>query len=158
MMLLRKEKGEIMLYITLGEKEGMVRDTKVYFDYNYEEEWLDDDLVKEMVLDVDKSTVISHNHIVSPVLGDITPKDLSGGVKTLILMLKEPDLITYASNCGNNCSKWILKVAALQDVHIALGYIMDFGNSGDIMNAIIENDGTVIKTVEDFDFKAIEML
>lgn len=94
-----------MLYITFGDTEDMIRDCKLYFDYNYEPEWLDDPLVREMIKDVDKSEVISRNIINSPVLDEITPKELSGGVKTLILMLKEPDTVFYASNCGDNCAK-----------------------------------------------------
>ena len=41
-----------------------------------------------MIRDIDKSTVISAHVIESPVLGGITPKDLSGGVKTLILIAR----------------------------------------------------------------------
>jgi hypothetical protein len=37
-----------------------------------------------MILDVDKSVVVSSHLIDSPVLGPISPKELSGGVKTLI--------------------------------------------------------------------------
>ncbi len=39
-----------------------------------------------MIKDVDKSTVIAPRIIESPVLGAITPRELSGGVKTLILI------------------------------------------------------------------------
>lgn len=147
-----------MLYITLGETDDMIFDTKVYFNFNYDKQWLNDDLVKDMIMDIDKSEVISPDYIESPELGQITPRELSGGVKTLILMLKEPEIITYASNCGNNCAKWILAIAEKQDIHIGLGYIMNFGNPEDSMDAIIENDGTRVYKVSDFELKAIEML
>lgn len=39
-----------------------------------------------MIRDIDKSDVIGVHLIESPVLGPISPKDLSGGVKTLMLM------------------------------------------------------------------------
>ena len=42
-------------------------------------------------------------------LGGITPRELSGGVKTLILIHRVPDKIFNASTCGDNCAKWILK-------------------------------------------------
>lgn len=50
-----------------------------------------------MVQDVDGSTVISAHSIDSPVLGIIAPERLSGGVKALFIMYKEPDLIVNAS-------------------------------------------------------------
>ena len=64
-----------------------------------------------MIRDVDSSAVISAHVIESPVLGAITPKELFGGVKVLILMLKDDSFVYNMSNCGNNCAKWILKIA-----------------------------------------------
>lgn len=58
-----------------------------------------------MILDVDKSSVISAHVIESPVLGAITPKVLSGGVKVLILMLKDNSFVYNLSNCGDNYAK-----------------------------------------------------
>lgn len=82
---------------------------------------------KEMILDVDKSTVLGNAVIDSPVLGKISPTALSGGVKTLILIKNEPDKIFNASTCGDNCAKWILKIAENRDVTINLRHLMNFG-------------------------------
>ena len=50
-------------------------------------------------------------------------------MKTLILMLKdEHNKIFYASACGDNCAKWILKIASLKDLTINLRHILDFGD------------------------------
>ena len=45
-----------------------------------------------MIKDVDKSDVIGPQVIDSPVLGGISPRELSGGVKTLIDIYKRPGL------------------------------------------------------------------
>lgn len=82
---------------------------------------------KEMILDVDKSTVLGNAVIDSPVLGKISPTALSGGVKTLILIKNEPEKIFNASTCGDNCAKWILKMAEDRDVTINLRHLMNFG-------------------------------
>lgn len=82
---------------------------------------------KEMILDVDKSIVLGNAVIDSPVLGKISPTALSGGVKTLILIKNEPDKIFNASTCGDNCAKWILKIAENRDVTINLRHLMNFG-------------------------------
>lgn len=69
-----------------------------------------------MILDIDKSKVISDRAIDSPVLGVIPPTSLSGGVKTLILIDHITDKIFNASNCGDNCAEWLLKIADKKDV------------------------------------------
>lgn len=46
----------------------------------------------------------------SPVLGPISTKELSGGVKPLTLMaFDESGKVFNASACGDNCAKWILE-------------------------------------------------
>ena len=79
-------------------------------------------------VDVDKSVVLGEAVIDSPVLGKISPLGLSGGVKTLILIKNEPQNIFNASTCGDNCAKWILKIAEKQDTTINLRHLMDFGD------------------------------
>ena len=97
----------------------------------------------EMIKDVDKSTVLGTGAIDSPVMGIIAPVSLSGGVKTLILIDQIPEKVFNASNCGDNCAKWLLEIGREKDVVINLGHVMDFGegefeieilNSGDIVH------------------------
>ena len=61
-------------------------------------------------MDVDRPTVLGPRVIDSPVLGGISPRELSGGVKTLMDIYKVPEKIFNASACGDNCAKWILKI------------------------------------------------
>ena len=70
-----------------------MKDAPSYFDNVYEDEWIEDSFVKEMIQDVDHCTVISSHVLDSPILGAITPRELSGGVKVLILMLKDDSFI-----------------------------------------------------------------
>ena len=104
-----------------------MKDAPSYFDNVYEDEWIEDSFVKEMIQDVDKSTVISSGIIDSPVLGKIPPIGLSGGVKTLILVKFEPEKVFNVSTCGNNCAKWLLKIAEQEDRTVNLRHLMDFG-------------------------------
>lgn len=138
------------------ENVNYVFSPDTYFKYNYEDEWFEDDFVKMMVQDVDGSTVISAHSIDSPVLGTIAPERLSGGVKALIIMYKEPDLIVNASACGDNCAKWILEIGKKQDITVRLGYEMEFEEPFDIC---IKNSGKVIHNYEDFlkEFQEVEI-
>lgn len=152
-----------MLNIIFNRGEQDIEDANyvfspdTYFKYNYEEEWFDDTLVKEMVQDIDASTVISAHAINSPVLGIIAPERLSGGVKALIIMYKEPSLIVNASACGDNCAKWILEIGKQQDITIRLGYEMEFQEPFEIF---IKNSGNVIHTYFEFlqEFQEVKII
>lgn len=115
-----------MLSIHYGDFDGYVPDPDMFFNNTYEEDWLNDPFVIQMISDVDKSTVLSSGVIDSKVLGLILPERLSGGVKTLIFVLKRPDMIFNGSACGENCAEWLLKIGEKQDVTIRLGYLMPF--------------------------------
>ena len=112
-----------MLYITFQKNDDVLVAVDNYFNMNYDDEWLTDPLVKEMVLDVDGSVIVSENCIESPVLGQIPPTKLSGGVKALILMLKE-ERVVWATACGDNCAKWIVEISKRKDITICLEHIM----------------------------------
>ncbi len=116
-----------MLNIFYGKMQEAIFNTSVYFKNVYEDSWITDSFAKEMILDIDSSTVLGSAVIDSPVLGKIAPVSLSGGVKTLILIKNEPQTIFNASTCGDNCAKWILKIADQQDITINLRHLMDFG-------------------------------
>lgn len=116
-----------MLNIFYGDMPQAIYNTAVYFKNVYEEEWITQPLVKEMILDVDKSVVLDGGVIDSPVMGKIPPVSLSGGVKTLILIANEPDKVFNASTCGDNCAKWLLKITQEEERTINLRHLMDFG-------------------------------
>ena len=122
-----------MLSIRVGRTDDTIDYVTSYFETNYEDDWFNDPLVKEIVKDVDKSEVISPRKIVSPVLGDITPLELSRGVKTLILMYKEPENEFWATLCGDNCAKWIKKFGDEMDLTISLTHFMDFGDDDEFL-------------------------
>ncbi|MDE5582376.1 MAG: DUF4869 domain-containing protein [Ruminococcus sp.] len=116
-----------MLSIFFGDMPEAIYNTSVYFKNQYKEKWITDELSVEMIKSVDRSEVLDANAIKSPVLGIISPVGLSGGVKTLILIANDKKHIFNASTCGDNCAKWILKIAEDRDVTINLRHIMDFG-------------------------------
>ena len=99
----------------------------------------------EMIKDVDKSTVVSCRLIDSPVLGPISVKELSGGVKTLLLIYNMPERVFNASTCGNNCAWWILRMASERDVTINLRHLMDFGKGRFTLQIL--NDGSVVHSM-----------
>lgn len=118
-----------MLKIIFGNCEEAIYNTAVYFKNTYQDDWITDELSIRMIEDVDKSMVVGPRLIQSPVLGAISPRELSGGVKTLILVNQMQDKIFNASTCGDNCAKWLLEIGRKTNVTVNLRHIMDFGVS-----------------------------
>ena len=138
-----------MLSVYLGELEPVIYHPPTYFDNQYEDEWITDPLTVEMIKDVDKSEVIGPHLIESPVLGPISVKEISGGVKTLILMaFDDSGRIFNASACGNNCAKWILEIGKRKDLTINLRHIMNFGKEP--FEIKILNNGEMVHDLDRF--------
>ena len=78
-----------MLSIFFGYDENAVLSVDTYFNNTYDEAWLDDPFVREIIRKVDHSDVQDRQCILSEVLGQIPPERLSGGAKALILMYEE---------------------------------------------------------------------
>lgn len=137
-----------MLSIIYGDVKNSIYNTNVYFKNTYEPEWFESDLAKKIVKDIDNSDVLSGECINSPVLGQIPPERLSGGVKTLLLMLNEPDKIFNASTCGDNCTKWILEIGKQKDLTINLRHMMGFGKDTEF-EIRIQNGGEVVHSMKE---------
>lgn len=138
-----------MLKVYLGNMKDAIYHPPTYFDNQYEDEWITTPLSIDMIKDVDHSEVISPHLIQSPVLGPISTKELSGGVKTLMLMAFDPsEKVFNASACGDNCAKWILAIGKSKDLTINLKHIMDFGD--DEFEIEILNSGDVVHNMAEF--------
>lgn len=139
-----------MLTIIFGDTENSIYHPPTYFDNTYKEEWITDPFTIEMIADVDKSKVIGPRVIDSPYLGSISTKELSGGVKTLILMMfDESGKIFNASACGDNCAKWIFEISKKRDLTINLHHVMDFKQC-EGFEAIIKNTGRKVSSFSEY--------
>lgn len=139
-----------MLKIVFGEVENSVYHPPTYFDNQYEDEWITDPLTVAMIKDIDKSDVIGVHLIQSPVLGPISIKEISGGVKTLILMAFDTSgKIFNASACGDNCVKWIVEIGKRKDLTINLHHMMDF-SSVSSFEAVILNTGITVHSYGEY--------
>lgn len=133
-----------MLNVFFGDLPEAIYDTNVYFNNTYKDSWITDPLSVEMIKSIDKSEVVDCKTIKSPVFGTMSPKKLSGGVKTLILIYKDRNQVFNASTCGDNCAKWILKIAGdtNRKIVINLNHLMDFGK-GDFKMRVMNTDKIV---------------
>ena len=133
-----------MLNIFYGDMPEAIYNTSLYFNNTYYDGWLMDDFAQKMIKSVDKATVLSGQAVDSKALGVIPATKISGGLKTLLLIYNQPQKIFNASTCGDNCAKWILRIAKKldRDITINLRHIMDFGE-GQFEIKILNNDKIV---------------
>lgn len=127
-----------------------------WFQFNYDPLWFQDPFVEEMMENVDRSSYKGGELIESDVLGPIPPERLSGGLKTLILIYKKPDMIFDATSCGPNCAKWLLRIGQKEDVTVTLNYIMPFEDDG--MKIRILNDESVVTCSREYTLSALKFL
>nr|WP_308657767.1 DUF4869 domain-containing protein [uncultured Agathobacter sp.] len=137
-----------MLTIIYGDAKNSIYNTNIYFKNTYDAEWIESDLAKKIIKDVDDSEVLGGECIQSPILGQIPPERLSGGVKTLLLILNNPDKVFNASTCGDNCAKWILEIAKIKDITINLRHMMNFGIDS-CFNIKVQNGGEVVHSMRE---------
>lgn len=126
----------------------------MWFKLNYRDAWFNDDFVKAMVLSVDKSEVMAPRLIVSPVLGAISPNDLSTGVKNLIIAY-ETDKVINASLCGDNCAEWLLRISERKDLTIVLNHPMSFKRD---FEGLIMNTGLRTRQIGVFNDAMLEIM
>ena len=136
-----------MLNIYFGSMTEAIYNTAVYFKNTYQDKWITTQLAVDMIQDVDHSKVVGPQVIESPVLGMITPLQLSGGIKTLLLIAndKSNKHIFNASTCGDNCAKWLLKLAEKRKVVVNLRHLMDFGDEPFKLRVL--NNGKIVRNM-----------
>ena len=116
-----------MLSVYGGLTSNVIYNVKEFFKSYYKPEWLESNIAKQMILDVDKSEVESPYCIKSYALGQISPFMLSGGVQNLLLMQNLPEGEDFwGTACGENCEKWIYEIGKHRNINIYLTNIMFF--------------------------------
>lgn len=146
-----------MVSVYFGYDRSSIISVDAYFNNTFDEAWLDDEFVKEMILGIDKSNVLSNQCIQSPVLGQIPPERLSGGVKTCIMLYKMDDFVPDLIACGENCQKWLSEIFKRRDCKVTMsGYDLDF--KGLEIQGVCENDGSVIQNSIDWTKKMCDMV
>lgn len=141
-----------MLYITIRDwnepPKGLVHNISGYFKYNKTKEWFDNDFVKRVIREIDKSEHVKDEYIESPIFGAITPERLSNGAKCLIILYNVPGIHIYGTRMGDNCVPMLLELSKMKDIHITLGHEMKFPDDG--FEAIVTNDNRKIVTRRQF--------
>lgn len=101
---------------------GKISYVSEYFDGMYEQSWLSSNWGRQIIKEIDNSDYIDGEYIKSPVLGGISPRDLSSGCKALLILLNEDDVIVSGDRMGDNCFPLLLELAKERDLIITLAH------------------------------------
>ncbi len=104
--------------------ENYIATPDLWFDNQGGEEYITGDVERQMIKDIDDSEVVSNFVLLHPVLGSVPVNEISGCVKTLILIKNEPEYIFNGSYMGNKCADWLLCLGNITDITFRLGYLM----------------------------------
>ena len=137
-----------MLYIQCKGSESTDCITAIdsYFNRHKDKDWFNNQLVKDIIFDIDKSNAVKDEYIESPIFGGMSPERLSTGCKGVILSIFT-DRPIYGTSCGDNCSKWFYEVSKNKDVHLVLHHCMKFPDN---FTAIMEDTVEIISSDEEF--------
>lgn len=125
-----------MLKIILGIKdaEKYLKDKK-YVDYNdglfddeYSEDWFNDEFIRRALAEIDHIDLSksSGTALKNSITGDIhSPRELSTGCKTIILIYKYSNVI-FQARFGDNCTDLLEEIAANKDITIKSDYLHSF--------------------------------
>ena len=137
-----------MLSVYLGDMPEAIYNTNVYFKNTYDETWINSENGKRLIQAIDGSSVLGGRAIDSPVLGIVSPLELSGGVKTLLLIDNCPEQVFNASTCGDNCAPFLLQIREQKDITINLRHLMNFGDG--TFDIMILNTNSVVHNMKEF--------
>ena len=118
-----------MLRVYFGSCENEIYNTEMFYENQYDKNWVMDEFAQRVIKDIDDSEVIGPDVIRNDIFGTFGSNELSAGVKTLLLIRNMPGRIFNISNCGDNCARYILELAKERDIKVTLHHVMDFGEA-----------------------------
>ena len=80
-----------MLRIHFGSLPKEIYNTEVYYENQYDKEWVMDEFARRVIRDIDASEVLSPDVISNDIFGSFASTELSAGVKTLLLIKNMPN-------------------------------------------------------------------
>ena len=120
------------LHILIGEKTDEIKRIDDSFDLQYKDSWFQDKLVQAIIDDICCLYEVNGRILTIGIPFDrnekqvITPELLPTGIKALIMLLFKEVPYLRGSLMGNNCSKWLQKIAEFKEIYVTMNYIMHF--------------------------------
>lgn len=124
-------------------KPIVIMDSRWYYLEHMKASWFDDPFIKEILLEVDRATVVCQNALLSDKDEGFSTASISTGSKTLCCIYFDREHIFYGSQLGDNCLPYLVRMAANRDITIVLEHYADF-TEDDINKGLIRCNGIVV--------------
>lgn len=138
-----------MLNLYFGDLEGAMRSGNTFFDFGVDFECITTDFAKKVIEGVEGGHVYNKNIIEHDLHDAYTPRDLSGGVKSL-LILENTDKVMYLSCMGDNCIKYLSDICKHKDITLCSDTFRHLYRNGYVGQVRILNTGAVVDNDEDY--------
>ena len=141
-----------MLRIHFGEMKGSMEYPDFFFDNIFNKDYMAGQFSKDVVYAIDKSRVKGKHLIISPVLGAISPRDLSTGAKNVLICRYYPEKIINFSYMGTNCLKPLFREIVKENLDrtICADILYNPYNYGYTGSILILNSNTVVTCDSEF--------
>lgn len=144
-----------LLHIRYAQREVLSRDYKMlrhhptHFYALFDESWLEEDWAQRAVRDIDH---IPPEKSIHQALWDrgITYQQLSGGVKTLLLIRHMDGLFEF-ERMGYNCYPYLMEIADMREVFVGMSYVHSEFDDNIIKGRAFEylNTGAIMHTQDE---------
>lgn len=145
-----------MLQIILGEEKNTLYQIDKYFKEHYEPKWIEHEICKRIIEEVDKSTILTSTQVINQTIGKKDINQLSRSTKTLLLIWNNPSKIFNASFCADECSQFLIEFGNSKDIVINLNHIMDFGQNEFTIKII--NSNIIVHNMKEYVKEAVKYL
>jgi len=146
-----------MLHLIFGYPSKALRTHRNYIGSRFlDKKCMLDEFSKRVVKEIDKTETITSGAFYSPVLGDISLRDLSGGAQFLIILNNTNEIVPLEF-LGDNCFPFLKEIADRKDITVCSGGVRNLFKNGGFTEIHIVNDDTIITEPLDLLWKCNEL-
>lgn len=138
-----------MLNLYFGKLKGALLSGNGYFDSWVDESCIETDFGKRVIKEVDGGDVYDRNLIISKVLGGIPPERLSGGTKSLLILMNT-DKIVHLCAMGDNCLPFLADIAKVKDITVCTDYYRPIFKDSTLDKVHILNDDSIVYNDDEY--------
>ena len=138
-----------MLNLYFGDLEGALLSGNGYFDRQIDECCIETDFGKRVIKEIDGGEVYDRNLIISKVLGGIPPERLSGGTKSLLILMNSDKIIDLAS-MGDNCLPFLADIAKVKDITVCTDTYRKIFKDSTLDKVHILNDDSIVYNDDEY--------
>lgn len=141
-----------MLHLYFGNKKGALLSGENYFNAQVDTSVIESNFGKYVIGKIEKGKVYSKNNIVIPIIGSISPENLSGGTKTLLSLYYNNTLLVDLASMGDNCFEPLAKLVnkfSNIDFFVCTDSYRELYENGYFGSIFIENSNVLVDNKKD---------